>query len=65
MSQLNNNSVSGLTCFEALPLALKGNKEGLCVCVICLCVFVCMCGCRLMQDHLEKSGFGTTILHIE
>lgn len=41
MSQLNNNCESGLTCFEALPLALKENKRE-CVCVpfACACVRV-------------------------
>lgn len=59
MSQLNNKCESGLTCFEALPLALRrNNRERLKERV--LFAYVCMCGSRLMQDHLEESGFGTT-----
>lgn len=64
MSQLNNNCESGLTCFEALPLALTENKRER-VSVYVLFVYVCMCGSRLMRDHLEESGFGNTIFHAE
>lgn len=65
MSQLNNNCESGLTRFEALPLALKENKRERDVCCLPMCVCVYTCGNHLMRDHLEESGFGNTIFLIE
>lgn len=59
MSQLNNKCESSLTCFEALPSALRrNNSERLRERVLFACA--CICGSRLMRDHLEEIGFGTT-----
>ena len=66
MSQLNNNCESALTCFEALPLALKENKSGEGGEHVCALFHpTCVCGSRLMPDHLEESGFGNGVFHVE
>lgn len=63
MSQLNNNCESALTCFEALPLALKENKSGGGSMCVRRFAPTCVCGSRLMPDHLEESG--NSVFHVE